>query len=228
MTTTRHLVITIALDGRRLALGHATGGRLGADLIAAVDPALDPRAEACGCDTPPNLSDACRAGGCGMCIGYLDNQPVPCDHDCHPVEEIARLKPGQEPPDPSYLETWMRHWRERALKAEARVAGAHAQTADARRRELDAATRWRDCHTHAGTILELRTHVDRLNDVMEPYEQLRLGLVTLHYQLGEATGRGRVIDLAAVGKRIGKLIDACNRGLAKATEVSRAREEGER
>ncbi|MFD0885977.1 hypothetical protein ACFQ08_15635, partial [Streptosporangium algeriense] len=126
MTATRHLVVTIALDGRRLALGHATGGRLGADLVAAIHPDLDPRAEPCPCDSPPNLSDACTAGGCGMCVGYLEGQITPCDHDCHPVEEIARLKPGQEPPDPSYLERWLNHWRQRALKAEARVAGAHA------------------------------------------------------------------------------------------------------
>ncbi|GII88253.1 hypothetical protein Ssi03_62430 [Sphaerisporangium siamense] len=222
MTDTRHLVVTVELDGRRVRLGHATGGRLGADLIAAIDPALGPRAEPCGCDTPPNLSDNCRGGACGMCIGYADGQLLVCDHDCHPIEEIARLKPAQEPPDPSYLERWMVHWRERALKAEARVAGAHAQAVDARRRELAEATRWRDCAIHAGTITELQTHVDRLNGVMDAYEQLRIGVIGLHWQLGKDQG---AIDAAALDRHLKKLVNACNRGLEKATARSRALEE---
>lgn len=219
---TRHLVVTVALDGRRLPLGHATGGRLGADLVAAINPALDPRAEPCPCDNAPNLSDACTAGGCGMCVGYLEGQLAECDHDCHPIETIARLKPGQEPPDPSYLETWMRHWRERALKAEARVAGAHAAAADARRRELAEATRWRDCGTHADTILGLRTHVDRMNDLIGPYEQLRIDVIGLHWDLSRH--KSTTIDPSAVDKHLKKIIDACSSGLARATETSRARE----
>ncbi|MFD0884882.1 hypothetical protein ACFQ08_10015, partial [Streptosporangium algeriense] len=103
-------------------------------------------------------------------------------------------------------------------------AGAHALAADARRRELEEATRWRDCRTHAETILELRTHVDRMNDLLSPYEQLRIGVIGLHWDLDRQPGG--MIDPVALDKRLKKLIDACNRGLAKATEESRAREEG--
>lgn len=223
MKRSRHRVVTITLDGQRLALGHVVTEGQEDDLLRILDETLKPQAEDCTCDTPPQLSDSCRAGGCGMCIGWINGEFLPCVCDCHPRDEQAHLRPEDVPPNAGHLENWLRHWQARALKAEARVAGLHAQATDARRRELDAGTRWRDCDTHRDTILELRTHVGRLNDVMDAYEQLRIGVISLHWNLGQQKD---ALDVAVVDKHLKKLIDACNRGLSRATEANRAREEG--
>jgi hypothetical protein len=133
----------------------------------------------------------------------------------HPRGEQYQLDPADQPPNAAYLERWLTHWQARALKAEARVAGAHAQAVDARRRELAEAGRWRDCRTHAATIEELRIHVDRLNDVMDPYEQLRIDVIGVSFRLGEVTrlakeaealgtARRDPLDVSAIVKHLGK------------------------
>jgi hypothetical protein len=233
---TRHRMVTIELDCRRLELGHVVTEGQEEDLLRIIDPELKPRADDCACDEPPHLSASCRAGGCGLCLGFLEGNVTPCRCDCHPRGEQYQLDPADQPPNAAYLERWLTHWQARALKAEARVAGAHAQAVDARRRELAEAGRWRDCRTHTATIEELRIHVDRLNDVMDPYEQLRIEVIGVSFRVGEmvrlakeaeplGTARRDPPDVYAIVKHLGKLVDACNRGLEKATARSRAREE---
>jgi len=224
VTRSRHRAVTITIDGHPIHLGHVVTEAQEADLLRILNPALTPEAADCHCETPPHLTDDCRGGACGMCLGWLPGGITPCGCDHHVRVERDQLTPEDAPPNVGYLERWLRHWQDRALRAEARIAGEHARAADARRREILAEARSRDCAYHGRALVDYAQRPNRMNDLIDPYEQLRLGVIGLHIELGEAARRGQSVDAAAVDKALKKLIDACKRGLEKATAVARERE----
>jgi hypothetical protein len=167
MATTRHRIATIDLDGHRIDLGHVVTDGQAEDLLRILDPKLSPRVDDCDCDDPPHLSDDCRAGGCGMCIGFIEGNITACGCDCHPRGEQYQLEPDDVPPNAAYLERWLAHWQQRAVKTEARIAGVHAQAVDARRRELAEAVK-RGTDVDVATMdKHLRKLVDACNRRVE-------------------------------------------------------------
>lgn len=224
MNRSRHRAVTIVVDGQPIKVGHVVTEAQEADLLRILDPALKPEAADCHCETPPHLTDDCRAGSCGMCLGWLPDGITPCGCDHHPRAERDQLRPEDVPPNAGYLERWLRHWQDRALRAEARVAGEHARATDARRREIVADARSRDCEYHGRALVDYAQRLDRMSDLIDPYEQLRLGVIGLHIELGETSRRGQAVDAAAVDKALRQLIAACRRGLENATAAARERE----